>query len=128
MVIGIGVDIVQVDRMQKASEKQRFLCRVFTERERAYAASRSIPEESYAGMFAAKEAAAKALGSGFSGFGPDAVEILHDASGAPSLELHGAAKNRAETLGVENAFVSIAHDGGLAMAEVILEGSHAKSV
>ena len=125
MVIGIGVDIVQIDRVQKASEKQRFLCRVFTERERAYAALRSIPAESYAGMFAAKEAAAKALGSGF---GPDAVEILHDASGAPSLKLHGAAKNRAETLGVENAFVSIAHDGGLAMAEVILEGSHAKSV
>ena len=107
-------DPVSVERLEKALENPRFLQRWFTAAEREYLAGRRA--ESAAGLFAAKEAAAKALGSGFSGFGPDSVEIDHDGRGRPLCRLRGGAAARLKTLGGERVLVSVSHDGGLAMA------------
>lgn len=78
--------------------------------------------ESAAGNFAAKEAAAKALGTGFRGFGPREVEILRDSLGRPELYFHGKAALRAEELGVSAAHVTISDDAEYAVAFVVLEG------
>ena len=114
MILGLGTDVCAIERLEKALENPRFLQRWFTAAEREYLAGRRA--ESAAGLFAAKEAAAKALGSGFSGFGPDSVEILHDAQGRPLCRLRGAAQARLEALGGREILVSISHDNGLALA------------
>ena len=114
MILGLGTDACAIKRFEKILENPRFLERWFTAAERDYLAGRRA--ESAAGLFAAKEAASKALGSGFSHFGPDSVEILHDAQGRPRCRLHGAALERLEALGGAEILVSITHDGGLALA------------
>jgi len=87
--MGVGVDIVKVERFEKIATGQspRFLTRVYTEKEQAYLKGK--PAQSYAGIFAAKEAVAKAMGTGFSGFWPSAIEILHDSKGKPYVSLTG---------------------------------------
>ena len=84
MIIGIGVDIVKTARFENMT--QHFMERVFTSRERAYLLTKG--HVSAAGLFAAKEAVAKALGTGFRGFWPDDIEIVHDAMGKPKVVLH----------------------------------------
>lgn len=86
----LGIDLVEIDRVARAVKRDRFTERVFTERERQYAAGKRA--ETLAGMFAAKEAAAKALGTGFKGIRYTDIEILHSDSGAPYIELHGACR------------------------------------
>lgn len=121
MIYGVGCDLCRVDRMARAMENPRFLQRVLTEAERARLEG-LCPErraERLAGMFAAKEAVAKALGEGFSGFGFADVEILADPSGRPRAGLRGGALARLP----ENASVhlSVSHDGGLALAFAVVE-------
>ena len=89
MIIGTGVDIVKVERFH-GQQSMRFLQRVFSANEQAYLATKGA--ESMAGLFAAKEAVAKALGTGFSGFFPCDIEIMHKKSGKPYVRLHGRAK------------------------------------
>ena len=84
MIIGIGTDIVKTARFEGMTE--RFIARVFTPNERAYILAKGHP--SAAGLFAAKEAVAKALGTGIRGFWPDQIEITHDALGKPNVILH----------------------------------------
>ena len=122
MTIGLGIDLVEISRMEKAMENGHFLRRVFTEAERAYAEHGGNAAQHYAGMFAAKEAAAKALRTGFSGFGFLDIEVLRDGESAPSLRFHRGAEKRAEALGVKRSFVSISHERTLAAAQVLLEG------
>jgi len=99
MIIGIGVDIVKTARFEGMTE--RFMARVFTSNERAYLLGKS--HVSAAGMFAAKEAVAKALGTGFKGFWPSQVEVVHDENGRPGVVLHGEAEIIASGLaGVQN--------------------------
>ncbi|MCL1843716.1 MAG: holo-ACP synthase [Defluviitaleaceae bacterium] len=115
MILGVGVDIVKVNRFEKVSE--RFMARVFTMREREYLANKNLP--SVAGIFAAKEAVAKALGTGFSGFSPNEVEILHDNAGKPYVELHCNAK---KTAGNNTAVhISISHTATDAIAYAVCE-------
>jgi holo-[acyl-carrier protein] synthase len=80
LIIGIGTDIVAVERFAK-DLSPRFLSRVFTEYELAYCQNK--PPQTMAGLFAAKEAVVKAMGTGFAGFSPNAVEIRHDDKGKP---------------------------------------------
>ena len=96
MIIGTGVDIVKVERFDKiaANPNSRFVFRVYTTREQEYLEGRSA--QSYAGMFAAKEAVAKALGTGIRGFWPSDIEVLHDDLGKPFIVLHGNAKKLAK--------------------------------
>ena len=114
MILGVGTDICEIARIEKALENPRFLDRWFTSAEKEYILARGAA--SAAGIFAAKEAVSKALGTGFSGFGADKIEILHDAHGKPVCRLHDGAKDRAEAIGAGEVMVSISHDVGMAVA------------
>ena len=122
MIRGLGTDLCQIDRVVKAIERPRFLERVYTpaERARIEEASGLRRGEIAAGLFAAKEAVAKALGTGFDGFFADAVEILPGDKGRPTCALTGGALARAGALCGEGPFrvwVSITHEGGFAAAQ-----------
>lgn len=124
MIIGLGIDIAEIDRLAAAIERhgEHFLRRVFTPAEIAYCERHRDRAERYAGRFAAKEAAMKALGTGWRrGVRWVDVEVLRAPGGKPVLQLHGAAAEAAQKLGVKNAVLSITHSGNLALAEVIFE-------
>ena len=116
-VIGIGTDLCAVSRMEKAIAKEHFYTRVFLEGERAYLDGKGKTRaQSAAAMFAAKEAVAKALGTGFAGgVMPWTIEITH-AGGAPGVRLHGAAQERLAALGGGRMLLSLSHVGNMAMA------------
>ena len=124
MIVGLGIDVVEVDRLAEALKRQgdRFAERVFTDRERAACESRADRVLALAARFAAKEACLKALGTGWAeGLGFRDVEIVRDGNQPPRLVLHGEAARRAEALGVIRSHVSLTHQPGLAAAVVILE-------
>ena len=127
MLLGLGVDLCAIERVGEAIGRPRFLERVFSpaERERLLAASGPRRDELAAGLFAAKEAVAKALGTGFTGFGPWDIEVAPDAAGRPRCRLMNGALARAEALAGDgwSVFVSITHEGGMAAAVAVLEGS-----
>ncbi len=125
-IVGIGVDVVECERLRKAIERwgDRFLDRVFREEERTYCESQAAPWRHLAGRFAVKEAFAKALGTGIGehvGW-RDVQVVRQKRSGAPEVRLHGPAKLLARRLGVRRILVSLAHTRNLAMATVILVG------
>ena len=103
-----GIDLIEVERfrVQKPELRQRFIDRVYTEKEKAYCGDN---DQHLAGRFAAKEAVAKALGCGIGEVSWQEIEILNDELGAPVLHLHGKAAERAETLGLSVWSVSITH-------------------
>jgi holo-[acyl-carrier protein] synthase len=123
MIVGLGADLAEVDRIQKAIERYggRFLRRVYTPGEIAYVARKANPYERYAARFAAKEAGMKALGTGAVGVGWQDFEVANLPSGKPTLRLHGRAAQAAGRLGVRGVTVSITHTRGLALAVVVLE-------
>ena len=124
MIVGLGTDVAAVARMAKALKRQgdRFVERVFTDRERAACDSRADLVLALAARFAAKEACLKALGTGWAeGLGFRDVEIVREGNQPPRLVLHGEAVRRAEALGVIRSHVSLTHQPGLAAAVVILE-------
>ena len=124
MIISIGVDIIEVQRVRETIERTpRFAERVFTAAERAYCESRgTVAAQHYAARFAAKEAALKALQTGWSGgISWQDVEVSAKASGAPVISFHGRARELYEATGATSAHVSIAHTAERAIAEVILE-------
>lgn len=125
MIQGTGFDLAALPRIGKLLERygERFVRRVLTDRERERMPVASAGRTAYvAGRFAAKEAAVKALGTGFShGVGLHDVEILTLESGRPRLVLHGEAATRAERMGVTTLHVSISHERDVAGAMVILE-------
>ena len=125
MILGIGIDIVQVKRIQKAFERngERFKNRVFTEIEQDYCSGNSLPFESYAARFAVKEAVFKAFGCGWNECGGlTSIEVINNDRKRPYIVLHGKAEEFAVTLNVKNIFVSISHDGDISVAVVVLEG------
>ena len=113
-----GVDIIEVKRIDRAILRHgdRFFGRFFTFRELIDAGGRT---PALAARFAAKEAVAKALGSGIGEVGWKEIEILKNPHGEPALQLHGAARSRAEALGLREWAVSITHTHEHAMAVVI---------
>ncbi len=124
MIVGIGVDLCEVERMEAAIARhgERFLARIYTKAERAYCESKPNRMERFAGRFAAKEAAMKAIGTGWSrGVGWRDFEVTRAASGQPVICFHGAARRVAEELGVRRALVSITHIKSMALAQVVLE-------
>ena len=124
MIVGLGVDIAEVERVQGAIERQgeRLLKRLFTERERAYCEKFKNKYERYAGRFAVKEAAMKALGTGWSrGVRWVDIEVVRQAGGKPMLQLRGEAKKIADKLGVKHIAVTITHTANQALAQVIFE-------
>jgi holo-[acyl-carrier protein] synthase len=124
MIVGTGIDAVEIERIQQAIDRygQRFLNRVYTAREQEYCMRKKSSAESFAGRFAAKEAGAKALGTGISrGVTWTEIEVVRERSGRPKLMFHGRAAQMVTRLGVANAVLSLTHTKTLAMASVALE-------
>jgi holo-[acyl-carrier protein] synthase len=124
VIVGLGLDIAEIDRIEAAITRHGvpFLERIFTAREVAYCESHKNRFERYAARFAAKEAAMKALGTGWRrGVRWRDIEVARDPSGKPTLHLDGAARRIADGLGVKNISLTITHSGNLALAEVIFE-------
>jgi holo-[acyl-carrier protein] synthase len=128
MVVGIGLDIVETERLERALPAQgRVEERVFTARELAACGSRGDRIQALAARFAAKEACLKALGTGILEGTLREVEIVVGKAGAPQLRLTGGLAARARRRGVRNAHVSLTHEPGLAAAVVILEGAASRA-
>ncbi len=120
MITGIGTDLVEIARVQKAIGRSAFLEKVYTEKERELIAARPVRA---AGNFAAKEAVAKALGCGFSGIAPIEIEVLRQESGMPYVVLHGRAKKKAEEQGIVKIQISLTDTAEYAQAYVVCEGA-----
>ena len=122
MITGIGNDIIEIERIKKAVEgNPKFLQKHFTLKEQEHFKKRNYSYETIAGNFAAKEAVSKALGTGFSGFGPIDIEISRNKVGGPVVFLHGKAKELAEEKNIEKVWVSISHCRAYATAYSIAE-------
>lgn len=124
MIVGMGIDVAEVRRIREVieSQKERFLRRVYTEGEIAYCEQFKNKFERYAGRFAAKEAAMKALGTGWSrGVRWVDVEVVRERGGRPTIVLKGEAKNIADARGIKNIALSITHTAEQAIAHVIFE-------
>ena len=131
MVLGVGTDLIEIARMRNSVERfgQRFLGRVFTPAEIEYCLGKKKGAvESFAARFAAKEAGAKALGTGISrGVGWKDIEVRREAGERPRLIWSGRARDRARELGVARAELSLTHSRDLAMAFVVVEGDGVKA-
>jgi len=124
MIVGSGIDLVEIGRIQHSMDRygSRFLDRVFTGAEQAYCLRKRKSAESFAARFAAKEAGAKALGTGIrNGVSWLEIEVVRELSGRPTIRFHGRAAQVAARLGVARAALSITHTADLAMASVVLE-------
>ena len=124
MIVGLGLDIAEIDRVRAAIERrgESLLKRLFTPAEIAYCESHRDRYERYAGRFAAKEAAMKALGTGWRrGVRWVDIEGQRLPSGKPTLQLRGAAGEIAAQMKVKNISLTITHSGNTALAQVIFE-------
>lgn len=120
----VGVDIVEVERIEKAliSRGRRFVSRVFTDAEIGYCEARRNRFQSYAARFAAKEAVAKLIGTGFTSFSPCDIEVVTETSGRPRVVLHGRARTCAEAAGVGAIEISMSHVSAYAVAVAAADG------
>jgi holo-[acyl-carrier protein] synthase len=125
MIIGIGVDIVEIDRVEEVLSRrgERFRARVFTPAEVSYCESLGSPWASYAARFAAKEAMMKALGTGWTGgIAFREIEVVRTDGGVPSIRLYATALSRFEAIGATRVHLSLSHSKAFAIAQVLLEG------
>lgn len=126
MIVGTGIDLIEIERIQHSVDRfgERFLNRIYTAGEQAYCLRKRQAAESFAARFAAKEAGAKALGTGIShGVMWLEIEVVTEPTGRPTLRFHGRAADRAARMGVAHSAVSLTHTKELAMASVVLEDS-----
>lgn len=122
MIFGIGTDIIEIDRVKKALQRNpKILNRLFTDYEITYFNSRNMNIQHIAGGFSAKEAVVKALGTGISGFRWKDVELLRGSSGKPMVKLYNKAKEIAVKNKISTIFVSISHSQNYAMATAVAE-------
>lgn len=122
MIFGIGVDIIEIDRVREAVERnEEFLNKFFTRNEIDFFRSRKMRPQHIAGNFAVKEAVAKSLGTGFRGFSLIDIEVLRNDLGMPVVVLHNNIKSYVENIGCYKLHASISHNKSDAVAYVILE-------
>jgi holo-[acyl-carrier protein] synthase len=124
LIVGLGLDIAEIDRIEAAITRYGapFLERLYTPEEVAYCESHKNRFERYAGRFAAKEAAMKALGTGWRhGIRWRDIEVVRAPGGKPTLNLEGVAREFATRLGARNILLTITHSGNFALAQVIFE-------
>ncbi len=117
-VVGLGLDVCQIARIEQTIKKEHFMNRAFTEGERARILEKGA--DTAAGYFAAKEAVAKALGTGFDGFFLDSIEIVPNGAGAPECFLKGRALEIMRSLGGTRVMLSITHDALIAAAVAVI--------
>ena len=123
MIFGIGVDLIEIDRIKQAIERngQRFINRIYTKAEQEYCNNRPS-YACYAARFTAKEAFLKALGTGLrKGMRWQDIEVYNDDLGKPYLQLHGYLQERCQQEGFANMHLSISHSSSYAIAQVIIE-------
>jgi len=122
MIVGVGIDLCEIARMEKLLVDGRFLGRYFSLEEQEYIENKGKhAADTMAGIFAAKEALAKALGTGFTGTNLQDITVLHDSFGAPYYDLRGEFAVHAAQRNITNLHLSISHDGGIAAAIAIAE-------
>src|SRR3984893_14523093 len=124
MLLGLGTDLIETRRVQQSIDRfgDRFLERIFSPWEIAYCQRKKNAAESFAARFAAKEAGAKALGTGISrGVSWKEFEVRREAGGRPTLHLSGRAAELAEAMGVRRVQLSLTHSRELALAVVVAE-------
>lgn len=122
MILGIGIDIVEIARMEKPAQNERFYTDFFSDEERKVFEACKYAPRTVAGRFAAKEAVLKALGMGLGDMPLKEISILKLPSGQPEAMLTGEAKQKAEELGAKRIYISISHDGAYAIAQAVAEG------
>ncbi|MFA6850053.1 MAG: holo-ACP synthase [Selenomonadaceae bacterium] len=121
MIVGTGIDIIEIKRVRKAIESQKFVQRVFTQKEIVYCESRGVQAAaSYAARFAGKEAIMKALGTGLRKGSLVEIEILSDALGCPTVSLNGYFCELAQEKRVTDIHISLSHAREYAAAQAIL--------
>ena len=122
MIVGTGVDIVEVWRIKKALDAwgEKFLRRVFTQRELDYVSTKKFSHENLAARFACKESVLKAFGDTKRGIQLKNIEVLNDSKGKPEIVLHGEAKEFASTYCLDNIIVSMSHTTNYAISNAIL--------
>lgn len=120
MILGVGTDLVEIERVRKACERDSFVVRTFTELECRQAGGKA---SRFAGSFAVKEAVAKALGTGFRRFMPIDIEVIRNELGKPYVKLYRGAEKLAGELGVERIEVSISNTADQAIAFAVAEGT-----
>ena len=118
MIYGIGTDLIEVERVKRAYEKESFRKKIYTEQEQQLIADNV---QRAAGNFAVKEAVVKAFGTGFGTISPINIEVLRDKLGKPYVVLHGPAKEQAEKAGVLQIHVSISNTKEYATSYVVME-------
>jgi holo-[acyl-carrier protein] synthase len=124
VIVGMGIDVAEVERIRGAIDRfgEVFLRRIFTAKEREYCERFKNKFERYAGRFAVKEAAMKALGTGWSrGVRWVDIEVVRLKGGRPTIKLDGEARKIADQLGVKHVALSITHTAAQAFAQVIFE-------
>lgn len=119
MIKGIGCDIIDISRIEKVMHNTRFIDKVYTQYEQACIKSKSV--HTAAGIWAAKEAVSKALGTGFAGFTVKDIEIQHDNNGKPFVILHDGAEIVSSNQCIKRIHISISHEDTYAMAFAIAE-------
>lgn len=122
-MFSVGIDLIEVARIERSIGSESFCKGVFGSEELAELKSRRA--QSYAAAYCAKEAFSKAIGTGIRGFRLSEVQTLHNKQGAPYLKLSGNAENLAKKLGFGNFSMSISHDGGFCTVVVIAEKCNA---
>lgn len=123
MIIGIGTDIIEIERIAKSIENSHFKARVFSTQEIAYCENKPNKSENYAVRFAAKEAFFKALGTGLrSGMALTEVEVQNNDLGAPSLQISGITAETIALKQIKTIHISLSHTKNTATAMVVLEG------
>ena len=123
MITGIGTDLIEIVRIQRAIEKNpHFMERVYTANEIAYCRRKKNAWQSFAARFAAKEAVSKALGTGIGPVGLMEIAILNAENGQPKVVLHGKALQLAADRNIQRVHISLSHSEAYAMATAVLEG------
>lgn len=122
MIKGNGIDVIEVERIRKNIENESFMKKIYTNKEQEYLRARKFNPQTAAGIFAAKEAVSKCLGTGFSTFGTQDIEILKDDKGKPIVILSNNALVIAEENKITNIQISITHIKDYAIASCIAEG------
>jgi holo-[acyl-carrier protein] synthase len=131
MIVSVGVDVAEVERIQRAVDHprwgERFRRRAFTAAEIEYCGGRKRHAESFAARWAAKEAVMKALGTGFRGVAFAEVEVVRGRDSAPQIHLHARAQARAAQLGITHWHLSLTHSASQAIAFVVAERRSAET-
>lgn len=121
MIVGIGIDLVNIKKIEKLMKNERFADRILTKNEKLDYDKAPIKQQYLAGRFAAKEAVVKALGVGISKCAPNLIETYYDENGAPYVRLYGNALTVMRSIGVYKLHISITHDNNMASAFAVAE-------